>query len=462
MLINFITRRLGTSGVTFLSFFFLVVFIAILLSLPDATVGAKRLAGLDVIFVATSAVCVTGLSTFDTSADLSFFGQFIILLGMQVGGLGLMTFSTVTYSFIGTRMPIINRVILEETFLVSPMKQARLLFIYVLQFTIGCELIGTMLLTGYWYYFGKFESFGITIWYAFFHSVSAFTNGSFALFSNSLGDFTDDPFVVGVISSLILLGGIGFFVSYELQNYFRKRITASKPAPKLSIQSKLTLFTTFYITVIGATILFVLERNGAFESHSPLATIMNSLFYTIAPRTAGFETIPLTEFSGQSLLIIMILMFIGAGAGSTGGGIKIGTAGVIIAYFISRFRGYAHLSLWKRTIPQRTIDKAMALVAAFSIMVIGFTVLVMFSESGKLSGAESQSLFLPILFEVISALSTVGFSLGATEDLTPIGKVILTVVMFAGRISPLIIIVKISSRERRQRFKYSEENIMVG
>ncbi|MFV0388179.1 MAG: potassium transporter TrkG [Pyrinomonadaceae bacterium] len=455
-------RYLGTSGITVISFFSLIMFLTILLWLPVTTNHENPIDFIDLVFVATSAVCVTGLSTIDISKDLTLYGQVLVLLGMQIGGLGIMTFSTVIYSFIGRRIPVVSKVALEETFLANRTKQARILFIYVLKFTFGCEALGTLLLTGYWVLVGKFENVSTALWFALFHSVSAFTNGSFSLFSNSLGDFTDDPFVLATIGSLILLGGLGFFVCYEIQEYVRSKAMSSRARVKLSLQSKITLAMTAGITLFGSVLIFMLEYHGAFETHTFFSKLVNSVFYTIVPRTSGFETVPMTQFSGSTLLIIMILMLIGAGAGSTGGGIKVGTAGVILAYFVTRFRGLNYLTLWHRTIPQKTIDKSMALLAAFFLMIIGFTVALMFSETSALSGAESQKTFLPTIFEVISALSTVGLSLGITPFLSELGKVTLIVTMFVGRDSPLVLAIVLSNREHTQKFRYSDENIMVG
>jgi trk system potassium uptake protein TrkH len=264
-----------------------------------------------------------------------------------------------------------------------------------------------------------------------------------------------------VMSGLIFLGGLGFLVVYELKEYFRQRIAGSNRV-RLGVQSRLTIITTASL-IVGATILiFGLERNGAFASLGTGEALMNSYFFSIVPRTAGFNTVPMSSFSGATNYLFMILMFIGASPGSTAGGIKTTTFGLLAAYSFARFRGKSQLNLWNRTIPQSSIDKATAVVVASATTVLIATSVLMFTEARGLNAAESQTRLMPVLFETLSAFGTVGLSLDFTAQLSTAGKLILTLVMFVGRVGAITLALAISLNAKPAKFSYAEENIMIG
>jgi trk system potassium uptake protein len=230
----------------------------------------------------------------------------------------------------------------------------------------------------------------------------------------------------------------------------------------LSVQTRLTLATTLGIIAIGTLLIFVSERSLAFADFTWFEALMNSYFFSVVPRTSGFNTISMTDFSGTGVLLLMMLMFVGGSSGSTAGGIKVGTFGLLIAYTLARFRGETQLNLWQRTIPQQSIDKATAVVVASATVILTATVILMFSETRGLSAADSQNKFVPVLFETISAFGTVGLSLNFTDKLSELGKVILVLVMFTGRIGAISVAIAISLREKPTQFSYAEENIMIG
>lgn len=440
------------------SFALLVLMGTLFLKLPFSANG-ESLKLIDALFISTSAVCVTGLSPLDISTKLSFFGQCVVLILMQLGGLGLMTFTTTLYFWFGQRLPITERLAIQETLQTTP-KQIRQLILYILGFTFSIEAIGAVSLFIYWTINGQFESIGQTLWFSIFHAVSAFTHGSFALFSDSLIRFQKDFFVQFVITSLIIAGGLGFLVAYELKQWVQLKIAGKKF--RLSVQTRLTVLTTLGIIAVGTTLIFVSERSLAFANFTWSEALMNSYFFSIVPRTSGFNTIQMTDFSGTGVLLLMMLMFIGGSSGSTAGGIKVGTFGLLLAYTLARFRGETQLNLWHRTIPQQSIDKATAVVVASASVILIATVILMFTETNGLSAQESQSKFVPILFETISAFGTVGLSLNFTDKLSELGKVILVLVMFVGRVGAISVAIAISLREKKTNFSYAEENIMIG
>lgn len=449
------TRMIATS------FALLVLLGTFLLVLPISNANSESLKLTDALFIATSAVCVTGLSPIDISTKLNFFGQFVVLILMQLGGLGLMTFTTTLYFWFGQRLPITERLAIQETFQTTP-RRIKQLILYILTFTFSVEAIGATLLYIYWTIKGQFDSVSQTLWFSIFHAVSAFTHGSFALFSDSLIRFQKDFFVQLVITSLIISGGVGFLVAFEIKSWVQNKFAKTKIPFRLSVQTRLTLITTLLIIVFGTLLIFISERDGAFASFTSSEALMNSYFFSIVPRTSGFNTIQMTDFGGTSVMILMLLMFIGGSSGSAAGGIKVGTFGLLVAYTIARFRGKSQLNLWHRTIPQQSIDKATAVVVASATVILLATLLLLFTETRGLNSAESQSKFIPILFETVSAFGTVGLSLNFTDKLTELGKIILVLVMFTGRVGAISVALAISLREKKSHFSYAEENIMIG
>ncbi len=462
MLKHFFRQFFTPTRVTVTSFAMLVSAGTLLLSLPFSNASGQWLDPVNALFISTSAVCVTGLSPIDISRELSTFGQAVILLLMQLGGLGLMTFTTTLYIWLGERMSITEKLTVQDSFLPNSATPIKRILVYVFGFTFIVESIGILLLTAYWTATSRFGSFSATLWNAAFHSVSAFTNGSLALFPNSLIDFQHDYFVLAVISGLIFLGGLGFLVVFELKEFFRMRVLENSRRVRIGVQSRLTLITTGLLIAGGTIAIFALERHGVFGAMTTGEALMNSYFFSIVPRTAGFNTVQMNEFGGAASYFFMILMFIGASPGSTGGGIKTTTFGLLVAYSIARFRGKSKLDLWNRTIPQSSIDKATAVVVASAATVLVGTMVLMFTETRGLSAAESQARLTPILFETISAFGTVGLTLDFTPHLTTAGKLIVTVLMFVGRVGAVTLALAISINARQAKFSYAEENIMIG
>lgn len=459
---RFFRQFFTPTRVTVTSFGTLVLAGSAALVTPFASVSGKWLDPIDALFIATSAVCVTGLSPIDISKEFTLFGQIVVLLLMQLGGLGLMTITTTLYIWLGERMSITERLTIQDSLVPNASMPIRRIVLYVVGFTFIVEAAGAALLAAHWTLTARFGSFAETLWMSVFHSVSAFTNGSFALFPNSLIGFQTDHFVLIVIASLIILGGLGFLVVFELKEYARHRLTNAGGRFRIGVQTRLTLITTACLIVFGSAALFALERGGAFAGLTSAEAFTNAFFFSVVPRTSGFNSVPMASFGGAAAYLLMILMFIGASPGSTGGGIKTTTFGLLVAYSYARFRGRSHLDLWNRTIPQASIDKATAVVVASAATVLIATMTLMLTETRGLDAATSQSRLTPILFETISAFGTVGLSLDFTPQLSAIGKLVLTFVMFVGRVGAITLALALSLNARPAKFSYAEENIMIG
>ena len=472
---RFIRRHLHPAQIVVLSFATVILIGTALLSLPIATRSGQRLPLIDAFFTSASATCVTGLVVVDTGTVFSTFGQVVILCCVQIGGLGLMTFTTVFLVAVGRRLAIADRIAIQESFHHTPTGSIGTLIMYIVFATFIIEAVGALLLTVHWLRAGRFETVAETVYHAVFHAVSAFCNAGFALYADSLIGFQNDPFVIFVFSSLIMIGGLGFLVGLDLKEYLeqtffarfwsgrvRARVGAIRPRPRLSVHTKFVLVTTVTLLVVGTISYYLLERRGLFAAMSTGEAWMNAYFCAVTPRTAGFNTIDYSGMSGAALLCTMVLMFIGASPGSTGGGIKTSSFSLLVAYSISRWRGHTRLHAFNRTIPQESIDRAGAVViAAIALLILASSALMVTETYGSTS-KESQSVFLTILFETISAFGTVGLSLGQTPVLSASGKIIIALVMFIGRTGPLTLALAISLKRKRAHYHYAEENVMVG
>ncbi len=447
---------------TVTSFAILIALGTIALLTPWAWTDPSRGHAIDAFFLATSAVCVTGLSPVVVNEDLSLFGQIVLLALMQLGGLGLMTFTTTLYVWLGERMSITERLTVQDNFLPNASTPIKRILGLVLAFTFISEAVGAALLTIYWSATSRFSGFGQTLWMAVFHSVSAFTNGSLTLFRNSLEDFRSDYFVLAIVSGLIILGGLGFLVVFELKEFVRHRIADRTGRFRIGVQTRLTLITTIALIIVGTVAIYILERNGAFAEMTSANALLNAYFFSVVPRTSGFSTVPMGTFGGATCFVLTILMFIGASPGSTGGGIKTTTFGLLVAYTFARFRGKPHLDLWNRTIPQTSVDKATAVVVASATTVLIGVLVLMFTETGGMTAAESQKMLLPVVFETISAFGTVGLSLDFTPHVSTAGKLVLIFLMFVGRVGAITLALAISLRSAPAKFTYAEENVMIG
>lgn len=430
-----------------LGFAIVILIGAFLLTLPIATEDGKGLSFLNALFTATSATCVTGLVVVDTGNTFSLFGELVIIFLIQIGGLGFMTFATFLFLLLGKKISLKERLLLKEAFNNETLSGMVRLVKRILIFTAVIEMTGGIILSI------RF-SFDMPIrkafYYGFFHSISNFNNAGFDLMGdfNSLTGYVDDPTVVLTICALITIGGLGFIVLNELYDY--------RNTHRLSVHSKIVLTMTCILT-LGGTLLILLFDFGnpkTLEPLSPIGKILGALFQSVTSRTAGANTLPIGDLTQSSLLLIIFLMFIGAGSGSTAGGIKISTFSVLLATAWAQIKGKEDVVLFKRRIVTETILKAFTVALAGFLIVIMVTMLLTLTETGHN--------FIMYLFEATSAFGTVGLSMGLTPELSSLGRIVIILTMFAGRLGPLTIAFAITKRRTKEAIRHPKGNIMIG
>jgi len=466
--------RLSPAQIVLLSFLGVITVGTALLSLPAATASGERMSFVNALFTATSGTCVTGLAVVDTATQLSRFGQIVVLTCVQIGGLGLMAFTTMFIVLAERRLGIADAVVLQESFHTKATHNVGKLLKYIVASTFIAEALGAAALALHWTVNGRFESFWETLYHAVFHSVSAFCNAGFAVLPTASPAFQNDTTALLILSLLIVTGGVGFLVAFEIGQRTRYAVVrwvarrrgmiavSTHGVKRLSLHSKFVLISTAALLAIGTVSYYFLERRGVYAHLSFLDAWVNSWFASVTARTAGFNTVDYAQMSGAALLCTMTLMFIGASPGSTGGGIKTSTFALLVAYSYSRWRGHGNLRAFGRTVPAESRERAGTVVVVGIAVVLLAASGLMALETYHLHPARSQDLFLPMLFETISAFGTVGLSLGQTPLLGTPGKLVVCVVMLLGRIGPITVALAVSRREQRERFRYAEENIMVG
>lgn len=443
-------RTLGPARILVFSFAAAILIATLLLMLPVA--HHKPVSFIDALFTITSAICVTGLTVVDTGTTFTLFGQIVILVTIQLGGLGVMTFSTFFVYLLGGKLSLSNRELLQETLSQAPMKNLKALLRTVFFATFLIEALGAILLTLRW---ARDLPLPTAIYYGIFHSISAFCNAGFALFSNNMESYTGDFIVNFTLSTLIILGGLGFVVIFEVM---RKRAQTPR---HLSLHARLVLLYSGLLILGGMVFLLLFEYGNAIEDLPWSAKLWGAYFQSVSARTAGFNTINLSLFSDASIFLIIILMFIGASPGSCGGGIKTTTFAILLSFIKARFHNLSDANLLGRRIPEETASKAIA-ISFFSLsLILFFTFLLVLVETQLVSHQVSRGIFLELLFEVTSAFGTVGLSVNVTPTLSEVSRLLITFVMFIGRLGPLTIAIAVGG-EKKARFQYAQENVLVG
>jgi len=430
----------------------------ILLSLSISRgTGAENITFLEAFFTATSASCVTGLAVRSTPHDFSFFGQLAILILIQIGGIGIMTITTFTMFNLGSKPSLRARAILTETLGAGDDVDLKWILQHVLIVTAVSEGIGFVILLARNLFL--YEP-GTAAWHALFHSVSAFCNAGFALHDDSLTSFQGDVIVNLTISALIIVGGIGFPVLLDLNKNWRRGPIDGWI--NLHIHSKFMLFGTAFFLVAGFLGFLFLEWNGVL-SEMPLGKkLLVSGFHSVSCRTAGFNTIDLSSLTNATLFISMMLMLIGAGSCSTGGGFKVSTVMVMALHAWKTFQGATRINFARRTIPGEVIQAATATALLFSVVAIAALTLLLVIQQSSAPHPNSQGLFLDAAFEVVSALGTVGLSTGFTSTLSGMSKLIIIALMFLGRIGPISVFAALSMTERTTPVEYPKEEPLIG
>lgn len=443
---NFFIKRmiknLTDLQIIFLSFLFVVILGGSILSLPISSKAGEYTSFVDSLFTAISATCVTGLAVLDTSTYWSFFGQVIILILIQVGGLGFMTLVASIFLLLNQKVSMKSRTALQKTYSVSHLGFKKSLVLGILFISLITEFIGSVLLS-----FIFIPEYGWLkgVWFSVFHSVSAYCNAGFDLFGNSLISYDHSPYIMLVISLLIVCGSLGFIVIMDLIGYKKRH--------KLSLHSKLALIVTGILILFGM-LLFFITRFSFYKSDF-LVYFVQSLFFAITPRTAGFAIQDYSSLSQASLFLTIILMTIGGTSGSTAGGIKTTTIGVFILNIRAVIRREKHTRFGNRTIPQNLVKQSYeSIFLYFSLVIISTFLLLVLEPNLKLD---------QVLFEVVSALSTVGLSMNVTPELSSASKGLIGLLMFIGRVGIFTIIYSLNTKNREEAlYKYPEENVMVG
>ena len=434
-----------------LGFLAVILLGTVLLTLPAASRSGKGIGLFDSLFTATSAVCVTGLVAVDTGTTFSVFGQIVLLVLIQVGGLGFMVFATMIMVALGRKISIRGRMLIRESMNGASLSDlGRLTWLYLL-LALAIETVGTVLLS---IRLIPLLGWKHGIWMALFHAVSAFCNAGFDLFGNyaSLTAFSGDPLVLLTVAVLIILGGLGFAVILEtLRNRQGFR--------SLTLHTRIVLLTTLGLVLTGTVFYWLAERSNAetLAGFGEGEKILNAFFQSVTMRTAGFNSFDLSRFRDGSKLFSSVLMMIGASPASTGGGIKTTTFAALVLLMLSVVRGENEVNVARRRLSTDIARRALAVAVLFLTTLVTGTLIISFIENGRFPLAD-------ILFEASSAMGTVGVSAIGTPNLHPASRAVLLPMMFLGRVGPLTLAFAVAKRQGRIKTlsKHPEERIMIG
>lgn len=441
------TRYLSPAQVLALGFAAIILIGALLLRLPFAASGRTSISFFDALFTATSAACVTGLAVLDTALDFSTFGHAVILLLIQVGGLGFMLFATLVMLFLRKRISLHSRMLMRDSAGIEGLKGVTQAMLRIGVITLLVEGTGAVLLM---VQFVPEFGWGKGIWYAVFHSVSAFCNAGFDLFGHygSLLRYQNNAYLQLVVALLIVLGGTGYAV---MDDVWQKR----RPGHHLSLHSKIVLTTSLTLLLAGFVLFYLLEM----KSDAPLGQkLLRAFFQSVTTRTAGFSAVDQMQLTDGSKLVSVLLMFIGASPASTGGGAKTTTVCLLLLTAAATVRGREDVRAFKRTLPLALVRTALCiLLVNMSLLLLGVLVL-------SVTEAERGINLIDLAYETVSALSTVGLSSVGTAGYSPAGKWLLMLYMYFGRVGPMTIMLVLAGKRGNEQAnaRYPEENLLIG
>lgn len=457
--LNYKRTVLNPAQLFILSFMFIIFIGSVLLMLPNATVNG--ISYINALFTSTSAVCVTGLAVVDTGMHFTKFGQTIIMVLIQVGGLGILTFASYFSYFFKGGTSYENQLALSEMNVSRNLGDIFQTLKYIILITFGIELFSGILI--YTSLDAKnFDSFSEQIFFSAFHAISSFNNAGFSTLSNNLYEtgYKYNYYLHLIIISTFVLGGLGFPIVVNLLKYLKyKIITLFSPSRRkyrpwiLNLNSRITLFTTLSITLVAFILFYFLEYNNTLADHKGFGKMVAALFGATTPRTSGFNTIDSSQMALPTLILVMVLMWIGASPQSTGGGIKTSTFAVAVLNIISLARGKARIEIFRREISEISVRRAFAIIAlSLFVITVGIALIAHFDPNLSLE---------KISFECISAYGTAGLSLGITANLTTASKIVLIAVMFIGRISMLSLVIAIFKKVKHKNYSYPKEEITI-
>jgi potassium uptake TrkH family protein len=445
-------QSFSATQVIFAAYLIAVLLFTTLLLLPISIKPGNSLSLVDALFISTSAVSVTGLTTVNVVETFSMFGQCMLLLAFQFGGIGIMTLGTLLWLVLGQNISLSQRRLIMLDQNQNHLSGLVRLLLVIVKIVLIIELGSTVVFTLFFKLSGHFEGWMESLYYAFFHSLSAYTNAGFDIFGDSLVSFADDYFVQTLTMLLIILGAIGFPVLVELREYLfgdRRRF-------RFSLFTKITSFTYIILIFIGAAGMWLMERTLFFTDKSWHAQIYYSFFNSITARSGGFATMDLADLGSGSQFLMSILMFIGGSPSSAGGGIRTTTFAVLILTLISVARARKEVTALNRTIKQEDVMKSFFVFSLGSILCVSSILLMDLTELQRFP-------LHAIIFEVSSAFGTSGASLGITPELSTPGKMILAALMFIGRVGILSILFMFRNEKQRiVKIRYPEEKIIIG
>lgn len=433
--------NMNPSQLLILVFTIFIIIGTIFLKLPWAT--TTSVSWWDALFTATSAMTVTGLAVVDTETAYTLFGEIVIVSLIQLGGLGIMSFAVLIFMVLGKKIGFRERILVQQsmnqTSLGGVVQLVRNLFF----FSLVIEFIAMVLLSLRWV---PELGWSKGIYYSFFHSISAFNNAGFALWSDGLSRYVGDPIINIVITLLFIIGGLGFTVLADLKSKDTFR--------KLSLHSKIMIVGTFSINIVAMLFIFILEYGNpnTLGSLSLVEKWWASYFQAVTTRTAGFNSLDIGSLSDPTIHFMILLMFVGAGSASTGGGIKLTTFIVIVLAVVTYLKGKKEIVVARRTVSETIIFRSLA-ITMISLTLIFLAIFVL--------TITEDAAFLPIVFEVVSAFGTVGLSMGITGTLSIIGKLVIIIVMFAGKLGPLTFAFSLA-RQEKSKIRYPQEDVLTG
>lgn len=439
-------KNLSVPQTILLGFASVILIGTLLLMLPISQQPGMETSFLDALFTATSAVCVTGQITLNTLTHWSYFGKTVIISLIEIGGLGFMSLVVMGFALLGRKSSLKNDLVLLESLNIDSLAESKQLMFYVIRFALTIQGLGALLLS-----FDFIPRLGWVkgIYYSLFHSISAFCNAGFDLFGDSLISFRDNAYVVLVIAFLIFAGGFGFIVWRDVLTYFRNK--------RLLLHTKIVLMMVGIILITSILLIaYIGEQNPYFADLSVGDRIANYIFLAITPRTAGYTTVDYAQVGLPLVMITIILMFIGASSGSTGGGLKITTLFVLGLYFIRTFQG-KEMTAFRRSIPTEYVRRALLLlIGSITLITVASLLLTITETIPEGFGLEY------ILMEVVSCFATVGLTMGLTPDLTTFGKLLLILVMFIGRVGILTFMWAFGDTKKESGIHLPEGKIMIG
>lgn len=430
--------------------FLILIFIGtILLALPISSSTGKSIGIINALFTSTSAVCVTGLVVMNTGSDFSLIGQLIIMLLIQIGGLGFMTYGAFIALLLGEKIGEKKRKLIKVSTKALPSQSLKKLIVSIFILTILLESLATIILTIRW---NNDMGFWNAFYHALFHTISAYNNAGFVLWSNSLSNYVGDPVVNVIISSLFIITGLGFTVLLDIYN--------NRKWKALTLHSKLVISMSSILIIVGFIVILAIESVNVLtlEALPTVDRLWAAFFQSATTRTAGFNTINIGDMMIPSLLIIILFMFIGASTGGTGGGIKTNTFFILIIYLWSRIRRRKSIEVFERKVSIKIINRALTVIVLSLGVIVVVTLLLTLTEHSN------NTSFFVILFEATSAFGTVGLSMGLTPDLSAWGKIIITITMFIGRLGPLTLAYALSQKggHKTKQTRSSEEVVLIG